>query len=282
MRRTRRVWCKAAGLLLAATAAGPVLAQGGSGTKPLTDDTTPRVLPSGRKADLEVLPVPKAVDEPTPRAQPAPAPAPAVLPATQGCGPGCGANGATYPSQRWLNEKHAACQAHFWGYPAEFEAPPLGAAVHAHFRTMVANGEAAAMVLYHCDFVCGTSTLNLHGRDQLTRIACMAAGNAAPIIIERSPDAPGLAEARRAAVLNILALNNVPVPPERVLVGPPIAHGLSGVDAMQLYFYSLRNLATQAQPLPVPASGSGVGFQGGGGTGGGLGGGTGGGFGGSR
>jgi hypothetical protein len=276
MRRTRRVWCKAAGLLLAATAAGPVLAQGGRGTKPLADDATPRVLPSGKPSGVEVLPAPKVVDEPAPQAQPAPAHSPTVLPATQGCGPGCGVKGAAYPSQRWLDEKHAACQAHFWGYPAEFEAPPLGAAMHAHFHTMVANGEAAAMVLYHCDFVCGTSTLNLHGRDQLTRIACMAAGNAAPIVIERTPDAPGLAEARRAAVLNILALNNVPVPPQRVLIGPPIANGLSGVDAMQLYFYSLRNTATQAAPLPIPASGSGVGLSGGGTGGGGFGGGFGG------
>jgi hypothetical protein len=281
MRRTRRVWCKAAGLLLAATAAGPVLAQGGTGTKPLPDDRTPRVLPPGKPADVEILPVPKAVEDPAPQVRPAPAAAPAVLTAAQGCGPGCGAKGAAYPSQRWLNEKHASCQAHFWGYPAEFEAPPLGATIHAHFRTMVANGEAAAMVLYHCDFLDGSNALNLHGRDQLTRIACMAAGNAAPIIIERTPDAPGLAEARRAAVLNILALNNVPVPPERVLIGPPIAVGLPGEDARQLYFYSLRNLATQAAPLPIPESGSGVGLSGGG-TGSGLGGGTGGGFGGSR
>src|SRR5262249_28060315 len=129
------------------------------------------------------------------------------------------------------------------------------------------NSEAAAMVLYQCDFLDGTNTLNLHGRDQLTRIACMIAGNNCPIVIERTPEAPGLAEARRTAVLNILAMNNVPVPPERVLIGPAIALGMSGVDAQILYGTSLRNLREQGAPLPVPSSGSGVGYSGGGGGG---------------
>jgi hypothetical protein len=262
MRRTRRVCWKAAGLLLAAAAASPALAQGVAGPKVLPEDTPPRALPSGKSA-ADTLPAPRAA------VQPAPAPAPEVVSPGAGCGSGCEVKGGGSSWQRWRAEKHASCQAHMWGYPSEFEAPPLGGPMHAHFRTMVANGEAAAMVLYHCDFLEGSNTLNLHGRDQLTRIACLLQGNAAPIIIERTPDAPGLAEARRTAVLNILAMNNIPVPPERVLIGPAIALGLRGQEAVLLDGFTLRNLATQAAPLPVPASGSGVGFGGGGGGGGG-------------
>jgi hypothetical protein len=273
MRRTRRVWCQAAGLLLAATAVSPALAQGGNGKLVLPEDMPPRALPPGGKGaaptrtDGEILPTPRVEPVPAPVVQPAPAPA--VAPTAAGCGAGCEAKGGGWSWQRWRAEKHAWCQAHLWGYPAEWDAPPLGAAVHAHFRTMVANGEAASMVLYHCDFVDNTSALNLHGRDQLSRIAAIMANNGAPIVIERTPCAPGLAEARRTAVLNILAFNNIAVPPDRVVIGPSLAAGLPGVDASLLYGYSLRNLGTQAQPLPVPASGSGVGYSSGSGFGGG-------------
>jgi hypothetical protein len=249
MRTTRRVWLQAAGLLLAAS---PARAQ----------DMPPRTYRPTRAdvlGDVETLPQPRpAVTQP----------APAVVPASPGCGQDCAAQPAASSWQRWRAEKHAACQAHIWGYPAEFEAPPLGATIHAHFRTMVANGEAAGMVLCRYDFVDATDALNLHGRDRLTKIAAMLQANGCPIVIERTPEAPGLAEARRAAIMNILAMNNIPVPPERVLIGPPIAAGLAGVEAHQLYIYSLRNLAVQAAPVPIPTGGAGIGTTG---TGGGLG-----------
>jgi hypothetical protein len=138
-----------------------------------------------------------------------------------------------------------------WGYPAEFQAPPLGATVHAHFRTMVANGEAAAMVLYNCDFVDGRDVLNQHGRDRLTRIAAAMCANEFPLIIERTPEVPALADARRAAVLNVLAMNNIPVPPERVVIGPRIAYGLAGREAELLYGQQLQSLRIQGTPIPA-------------------------------
>src|SRR6516164_3809840 len=142
MRTTRRVWLQAAGLLLAAS---PARAQ----------DMPPRTYRPTRAdvlGDVETLPQPRpAVTQP----------APAVVPASPGCGQDCAAQPAASSWQRWRAEKHAACQAHIWGYPAEFEAPPLGATIHAHFRTMVANGEAAGMVLYRYDFVDATDALNL-------------------------------------------------------------------------------------------------------------------------
>ena len=43
-----------------------------------------------------------------------------------------------------------------------------------------------------------------------------------------------VAEARRNAVLNLLSMNNIPVTPDRVVIGPSIATGLSGVEAVEI------------------------------------------------
>jgi hypothetical protein len=243
MRRTRRLWCNAAGLLLAATATGPALAQEAPADPP----------------KVEVLPPPRT-------SAPPPRPMTGAAPIAEPAGPVSGhdspAAGGRWFWQRWRAERHAKCQAHLWGYPEEFEAPPLGQTIHEHFRTMVANGEAAAMVLYRYDFCDGSDVLNLRGRDQLTKIAAMLQGNGFPIIIERTPEAPALAEARRAAILNVLAHNAIPIPPERVVIGPPIAHGLSGIEADALYQYHLNNLRIQATPLPATGSITGSGFGG--------------------
>ena len=131
--------------------------------------------------------------------------------------------------------------------------------MHAHFRVMVANGEAASMVLYRYDFVDGADTLNLHGRDQLTKIACMMAQNTFPIIIERTPKAPAVAEKRRNAILNILSMNNISVSPERVIIGPSIAVGLSGVEAERINFLMMDNVRVQGAAVPIPAGGGSVG-----------------------
>jgi hypothetical protein len=134
-------------------------------------------------------------------------------------------------------------QSLFLGFPEEFEELPLGYDLYAHGRTMVVNGEAAGMVLYNYDFIDGHPQLNLHGLDRLARIAHLLAVNPAPVVIERTPCAPGLAEARRLAVLNELAKGPCPVPPERVVIGKPLDPGLSGPEAELIY----RNLLLQVQ-----------------------------------
>jgi len=99
----------------------------------------------------------------------------------------------------------------------------------------VENGVAARMTLYDYDFLCGTEQLNLRGKDRLFQIALLLGHNTHPLVIERTPHAPGLAEARRLAVL--LALNQcpVPVPPERVVIGHPLAVPLPGWEAVFIY-----------------------------------------------
>jgi hypothetical protein len=148
-------------------------------------------------------------------------------------------------------------QAKMWGYPEEFEAQPFGASVHAPFEAMVANGTAASMVLYHFDFIDGSDMLNVMGRDRLHRIACLMAENDFPVIIQRTPEAPALAEARRTAVLTLLAQEGLTVPMARVVIGPPIANGLAGFEGMRTFEYHILNHRIQAQPIPPPTLGPG-------------------------
>src|SRR5262249_13751966 len=133
----------------------------------------------------------------------------------------------------------------FLGLPEEFKPAPLGESVAQHYLAHVANGNASRMVLYQYDFVCDTAVLNQRGNDQLARMASWLPNNAFPIVIERTPWEPALAEARRLGVLEALAESPFPVPPERVVIGPQLATGLQGVEAELIYRNLLRQTLTQ-------------------------------------
>lgn len=140
-------------------------------------------------------------------------------------------------------------QACWLGFPEEWRAPPLGASVYLNGKTMVANGEAARMVLYHYDFEDGGVRLNQRGRDQLAKIAGMLPTNFFPVVIERTPELPGLARARRMSVLQELAQGSFPVPPERVVVGEPAVPGLRGVEAMVIFGNLMQQTRSSGTPL---------------------------------
>jgi hypothetical protein len=91
------------------------------------------------------------------------------------------------------------------------------------------------MVFYHYDFEAGSPQLNLRGRDKLAKMAQILPTSFAPIVVERTPSTPALDRQRRAAVLAELGGSRFPVPPERVVIGPPIAHGLTGAEAVLIY-----------------------------------------------
>jgi len=205
-----------------------------------------------------------------------PAPAPKSLPAfvqppkpnqpNQAQAPANG--GHEIPPASSHDRKGPWCRDCFLGYEEQFEALPLGYVVHQHFQTQVNNGEAARMVLYQYDF--HGPMLNVRGKDQLARIAAMTDHNFFPIVIERTPCNPALAEARRLNVLNELANAPFPIPPARVVIGPPLSNGLWGVEAEIIYRNMLRQ--TQAGGAPI----TGLGGAAVGGLGGGVGGGVGG------
>jgi hypothetical protein len=148
-------------------------------------------------------------------------------------------------------------QPHFLGFAGEFEAPPLGHFVYLHAKTQVANGDAARMVLYHYDF--DGNQLSTRGEYQLEKIAAMLPRNFFPIVIEGTPHAPGRDEARRVAVLQALGRSSFPVPPERVVVGRPLAGGLRGVEAEKIYNNLIQQTISQGRTGVTGITGASVG-----------------------
>ena len=123
------------------------------------------------------------------------------------------------------------------------------------------------MSLHDYDFNCNTAQLNLRGKDRLLWIAGQMGHVHCPIVIERTPDAPGLAEMRRTTILNELtALLSVPVPPEMVVVGPPRAIPLNGVEAEILYFNLLQQTRGAGAATAGQSLGGGINLSGSTGT----------------
>lgn len=141
------------------------------------------------------------------------------------------------------------------GYPEEFKPRPLGSSVYAMGRTMAANGAEARLALYDYDFAAGTAELTERGRDQLAKAAAQMAASPYPLIVERTPDDPALAEARRRAVIVALASASLPVGEDRVLVGQPLPFGMSGVNAQIVNANALNRTQQYGPPIPINANG---------------------------
>jgi len=141
------------------------------------------------------------------------------------------------------------------GYPEDFTPRPLGAALYDHGRIMVANGAAARMTLYHYDFVEGSAELTPRGLDQLAKLGPQLAASPYPLIVERTREDPALAASRRFAVLAALAKGPCPVTSDRVLVGVPIANGLSGRDAQLIDANAMSRTLGYGPPIPINAVG---------------------------
>ncbi len=140
------------------------------------------------------------------------------------------------------------------GYPEDFVPRPLGASVYDHGRTMVANGEAARLVLFDYDFYPGTDRLKPRGLDQLAKHAGRLAEGPFPLLIEPTLD-PGLAQSRRIAVLSEAAARSFSIAPERVLIGRPNSTGLSGIDAQIVGANALDRTAKYGPPIPINSNG---------------------------
>jgi hypothetical protein len=185
---------------------------------------------------------------PAPAVPQASAEGPAAGPATPADAPqpGCSC-GDRHGFARWRWHR-AHCKRHlqdtFIGYPEEFNEWPLGYALYAHGRTQVANAEAARMVFNHYDFVDGTSRLNVRGKDKLIKLGKYLPISFAPVVVERTPKEPGLDESRRTALASTLAQGPFRVPDQRVVIGPPLADGISGVESILIYGNQLSGIAS--------------------------------------
>ncbi len=136
----------------------------------------------------------------------------------------------------------------FIGYPENFVEPPLGASLYETLGVMKNHADAHDFVLYRSDFLAGTTTLTPGGAQRLTVMANRLPCWLGPLVIEWTPDQPGMAEARRAAVLASLTNARIGVGPERVVVGPSQYNGLNGQEADQDFRIYLIRAATA--PLP--------------------------------
>ncbi len=112
--------------------------------------------------------------------------------------------------------------------------------------------------MYRSDFLAGTSQLSPNGAMRFNLIAARLRGTALPVVIEWSPDQPGLAEARCAAVMALLQGGGLPVIPERVVIGPSLNSGLLGTDAANNYgaMSTRYNSAPNSYSLPPNTVGS--------------------------
>ena len=123
----------------------------------------------------------------------------------------------------------------FIGYPEEFVEPPLGASVYETMGVMKSKADAHDFILYRSDFIDGDATLSPQGAQKLSLMAARLPGWMGPLTVEWTPDRPGLAEARRDALVTTLQGAGLPIGSERVLVGPSPYPGLIGPDADSNY-----------------------------------------------
>jgi hypothetical protein len=158
----------------------------------------------------------------------------------------------------------------FIGRPDLFYEPPPGFYINEQFALMQAKADPHRFTLYQSDFLPGTTRLSPSGATRFNLMAARLPRWLGPVIVEWSPDLPGLAEARRAAILETLQKAGLAVIPERVVIGPSPYPGLLGDEAANNYpvMISRERRAESGFPLtPIGFSTFGLGGGGGGGGG---------------
>ena len=159
---------------------------------------------------------------------------------------------------------------HYIGRHDMFYEPPPGYYARNTFGMMKAKADPHRFTLYRTDFLPGTTQLSPQGATRFNLIASRLPGWLGPVVVEWSPDEPGMAEKRREAVLATLASAGQPVIPERVIIGPSIYPGTLGTDGGNYYNVMITRDVSAASSFPLsPAINSTFGSGGGGGGGGG-------------
>lgn len=170
------------------------------------------------------------------------------------------------PIRRAVHHVGRVLQDNFVGYPQEFVEPPPGFRLNEAFGTMQGKANVHRFTLYRTDFLDGSADLSPSGAARFNLMATRVGGWLGPIVIEWSPDQPGLAEARRSAVVAALQGAGLPVIPERVVIGPSPYPGLLGTDAANNFnVMIIRDQSAPANYSLTPTAGAGFGAGGSGG-----------------
>jgi hypothetical protein len=133
---------------------------------------------------------------------------------------------------------------------------PVGMDIRAAQQRQINLSLADRFTLYRNEWADDGDTPGEYGSRHLEELATRAVETNQPLLIERDRDVQ-LNESRRLFVVHYLAERHIPDPERRVLVGQPVAPGISGEEAVEIY---------QARPSPG-SSGSGAGSSSGGSSG---------------
>ena len=237
------------------------------------DEPIPAPAPVAPRAAVTVVQTPSAVAPsavlaPVPGLAPAAvlAPMPVPLPPTGPAPPATGPARRGGPIRRALRHVGWTLRDQLIGYPEEFVEPPLGAYIDESYRLMKSKADPHLFTLYQSDFLDGSTLLSVEGAARFNRMTARLPSWLGPVLIEWTPENPGLSTKRRDAVLAHLARTRMPIGPERVIIDASNFPGAFGIDASSgINSLFMRDMMAPASFPPPPRSTST--FAGGGSTG---------------
>ncbi len=149
------------------------------------------------------------------------------------------------------------CRTSSSAIPRDFVEPPLGYYVKEQMTLQVSKADPHRFTVYRTDFLPGTNRFSPVGAYRFNLMYSRLGGWLGPVIVEWTPDEPGLAEARRQAVLGTLQTAGRPIVPERVVIGPSPYPGAMGAETGN----NFNTLLTRSQQAalaypPTPQSGA--------------------------
>jgi hypothetical protein len=177
------------GSVLLASLGGPAITAHAQGVPPAPADNTPVLLSE-----------PVAVPEPGRVLLNAPSPTVVLQDESV---PECETKPGRF--QQWKQQHRAKWADKMWGYPSEFQRPPVGGTVQHYREQQKLNGRLARMALSEYDFLPGAAELKPRGREHLARISEWLPQVPGEIAIEPTREGLELDEARRQSVYQELA-----------------------------------------------------------------------------
>jgi hypothetical protein len=156
------------------------------------------------------------------------------------------------PIHRMFHHVEHSLEENFIGQPSNFVEPPVGYYVNEQFAVQVAKADPHRFTVYRSDFIAGTDQFSPVGASRFNIMYRKLPAWPGPVTVEWTPDQPGLANARRQAILATLERAGQPLPPERVVIGPSPYPGASAIEAANNYNNLLGRSQNAAQGFALP------------------------------